>query len=254
MPHDETHPPTGWAGPRRDLSFEHEHIYSVLEKIDRLQALPPQDIDVALKELNCTSVASVPGAQFASITVVEESGAISTVGATDPCAARLDDIQAAVGEGPCLSAAWSHDAICIDDLTAESRWPRFRESAISSTPVRSSLSVRLFHRGKGLAALNFHAMPAGVFTDESVEIGLLFAAHTTLAWNVMRREEQFRSALASRDVIGQAKGMVMERFNIDAYSAFELLRRLSQSSNIKLVEVAEKLVASERPSSDKPAR
>jgi AmiR/NasT family two-component response regulator len=67
-----------------------------------------------------------------------------------------------------------------------------------------------------------------------------------LAWNMVRRDEQFRSALASRDIIGQAKGMIMERFRIDAVQAFELLKRLSQSSNTALVVVARQLVESER--------
>jgi AmiR/NasT family two-component response regulator len=76
---------------------------------------------------------------------------------------------------------------------------------------------------------------------------LIFAAHTTLAWNAMRRQEQFQSALASRDVIGQATGMLMERFDIDAVAAFELLRRLSQESNTKFVTVAGRIVRAERP-------
>ena len=83
---------------------------------------------------------------------------------------------------------------------------------------------------------------------------MIFATHTALAWNMLRRDEQFRSALASRDVIGQAKGMLMERFGIDAVRAFDLLKRLSQDSNTPLHEVAERLTSSGRHSAGESSR
>lgn len=159
----------------------------------------------------------------------------------------LDDIQREFAEGPCVSAAWTHQIIHIEDLAAEDRWPKYRAAAMERTPVRSVVSYRLFGDDRQSAALNLYAESAGAFDEESVELGLVYAAHTSVAWNSMRREQQFRSALASRDVIGQAKGMLMERFNIDAVAAFELLRRLSQESNTRLADIAERLVAT-RPS------
>ena len=75
---------------------------------------------------------------------------------------------------------------------------------------------------------------------------MIFAAHSSVAWNSARRDEQFRHALASRDIIGQAKGMIMERYGVDAVQAFEVLRKLSQDSNVPLVEVARGLVTNAR--------
>ncbi len=72
---------------------------------------------------------------------------------------------------------------------------------------------------------------------------MIFAAHTSVAWNSARRDEQFRRALSSRDMIGQAKGMIMERYGVDAVQAFELLRKLSQDSNVPLIQVATDLVS-----------
>jgi AmiR/NasT family two-component response regulator len=72
---------------------------------------------------------------------------------------------------------------------------------------------------------------------------LVFAAHSSVAWNSARRDEQFKNALASRDTIGQAKGMIMERYGVDAVQAFELLRKLSQDSNVPLIKVATQIVA-----------
>ena len=107
---------------------------------------------------------------------------------------------------------------------------------------------QLFADHHHMGALNFYAEQARAFDEEAVEMGLILATHAAVAWNMVQRDEQFRSALASRDIIGQAKGMIMERFRIDAVQAFELLKRLSQSSNTALVVVARQLVESERHS------
>lgn len=141
--------------------------------------------------------------------------------------------------------------IHIADLTTEDRWPRYRDAALERTPVRSLLCFRLFGEGKPLAALSFTARRPGAFTDESIEMGLIFASHLTVAWNTINREQHFQSALASRDIIGQAKGMLMERFDIDAVAAFDLLARLSQQTNSKLSVVAEQLVNLDHPRAER---
>jgi AmiR/NasT family two-component response regulator len=94
-----------------------------------------------------------------------------------------------------------------------------------------------------MGALNVYSEEPDVFDSESRNVGLVFAAHSSVAWNSARRDEQFKRALSSRDVIGQAKGMIMERYGIDAVQAFELLRKLSQDSNVQLIKVATELVA-----------
>lgn len=91
--------------------------------------------------------------------------------------------------------------------------------------------------------MNIYAEQPHAFEAESRTLGLIFAAHSSVAWNSARRDEQFRRALASRDIIGQAKGMVMERYGVTAVQAFDLLRKLSQDSNVPLLQVATELVA-----------
>jgi GAF domain-containing protein len=233
--------------PTGDGSVERQHLYTVINQVDELQRRGETDPESALLEIIKTNVVSIPGAQYGGVTTVEKGGDVITVAATHDFPRLLDDVQREVREGPCLSAAWSQHTILIDDLATDDRWPRYRDVALERTPVRSVLSFRLFDDGKLLGALNFHAEKAGVFDEESVEIGLVFAAHTSMAWNSMRREQQFRSALASRDIIGQAKGILMERFNINAVAAFELLQKLSQQSNTRLAEIAERLIAIDHP-------
>jgi GAF domain-containing protein len=165
--------------------------------------------------------------------------------ATGRYPALLDKIQHVHGEGPCLSAAWERHVIRIDDLTLEQRWPAYSHDAIEQTPIRSIVSFQLFTEHQMMGALNLYAEQPDVFDDDAIELGLIFATHTALAWKLVRRETQFRRALASRDIIGQAKGMVMERFKIDAVQAFELLKRLSQNSNTPVAAVARRFIESE---------
>ncbi|KWX65939.1 response regulator receiver protein [Mycobacterium sp. NAZ190054] len=227
------------------MSDERRHLYDVVELVDSMQCQGVLDFEPVLRELNAVTVDSVPGAQYACVTAVGDS--IETMAATHPYPSLLDDVQREVGEGPCLSAAWSQHTISVENLSTDMRWPRYRDAAIRRTPVRSILAFRLYNDGRRVAALNLYAESARAFDEESVELGLIYAAHITVAWNAIRRQQQFHSALASRDIIGQAKGMLMERFGINAITAFELLRKISQESNTKLVDVAERLVNLEHP-------
>ncbi|OBA76138.1 response regulator receiver protein [Mycobacterium sp. 1554424.7] len=200
-----------------------------------------------LRELVENGVRHVPGCQYSGITLAERGNAVTSVVATHRYAAVLDTIQNRCQEGPCLAAAWRHHMMYVDDLNVDQRWPRYQRDALEATPIRSMASYELYDDDRSMAALNFYADHPHAFTDESLEIGGIFATHVALAWSMMRRQDQFRSALASRDAIGQAKGVIMERFNLDAVEAFELLTRLSQRSNTKLVDIAEGLIDSEHP-------
>ncbi|MCA2240981.1 GAF and ANTAR domain-containing protein [Mycobacterium sp. WUMAC-067] len=204
-------------------------------------------IAAGLHELLDNGVHHVAGSQYAGITLAEKNASVSNVAATHRYPMVPDAIQDSSGEGPCLTAAWEHHMMHIADLSSERRWLRYRRLALEQTPIRSILSFELFIDGGSMAALNFYADRPHAFTEESVEIGTVFATHIAVGWSMMRRQDQFRSALASRDIIGQAKGVIMERFGIDSVAAFQLLTRVSQQSNIKLIEIARALIESEHP-------
>ncbi|HEY1838839.1 MAG TPA: GAF and ANTAR domain-containing protein [Mycobacterium sp.] len=206
----------------------------------------PTDIDAALDELTHAAVSQVPGATDASLTVTRR-GRIETPAETGPYPALLNQLHRDHGEGPCLEAAWEHHTVRVDDLAHDVRWPNWRREALDRTPIRSLLSFEMFANEHTMGALNLYAEQSHAFTTESVDIGLVYATHTAIAWNALRRDDQFHSALASRDIIGQAKGMLMERYKIDAVKAFKLLTRLSQMSNTRIVEISQKLVEAEHP-------
>jgi GAF domain-containing protein len=220
-------------------------IREVAELVQALQQEDETDPDTVLEELTQSAASAMPGAQHAGITLASRNGKVRTAAATGRYPVLLDEIQQRHEQGPCLSAAWEHHVIRIDDIRLEKRWPAYCSDASKETPIRSVMSFRLFADHHNMGTLNFYAEQPRVFGDEAAEMGLILATHTAVAWTMVRRDEQFRSALASRDIIGQAKGMIMERFKIDAVQAFELLKRLSQSSNTALAVVARQLIESE---------
>ncbi|KDO94226.1 GAF and ANTAR domain-containing protein [Mycobacterium avium] len=221
----------------------------VTQLVELVTSLERENSDTAagLHELIDNGVHHVTGSQYAGITLAEKSKSVNSVAATHRYPMVLDAIQNKYGEGPCLAAAWEHHVMHIADLAAEQRWQRYRRHALEQTPIRSILSFELFVDRTSMAALNFYADAPHAFTEESVELGTVYATHIALAWSMMRRQDQFRSALASRDIIGQAKGVIMERFDLDAVEAFELLTRLSQQSNTRVVDIAAALIDSEHP-------
>lgn len=222
----------------------------VAELVQGLHNRPDTDSGTVVAELAELAAAEIEGAQYAGITLTRNAKHIETPAATHHWPLLLDKIQQRHLEGPCLTAAWEEKTIHVRSLETEERFPNYRRDALAETPIRSIMAFQLFIAGETLGALNVYSEQPEAFSEESRTLGLIFAAHSSVAWNSARREEQFRQALSSRDVIGQAKGMIMERYRVDAVQAFELLRKLSQDSNVPLITVATNLVSDAQASAD----
>ena len=162
--------------------------------------------------------------------------------ATSQLAIEIDDLQQRFREGPCLDAAIGNPMVMCNDLREAPRWPRFAEAAVAAG-VHSLMSFQLYTQQRPHGGNEPFGIKPDVFTIESEAVGAMLATHAAIALIADDERLQFQSALASRDIIGQAKGMVMERFNVDAVRAFELLVKQSQNSNIRLAVVAEELVS-----------
>lgn len=209
----------------------------------------PSDSATALRELINNAVDHIPGATYAGITVVSTHNRdVATPAATHEYPRTLDSLQQKHREVPCYDAAVEHDSYYISHLREETRWPSFRSDALDQTPIQSIAAFQLFTTRDTVGALNLYSDVSDAFDQESRDLGYIFSAHAATVWSALQRGEQFRSALASRDTIGQAKGMIMERYSVNAIQAFELLRRLSQESNVRLHEIARQLVENDHPS------
>lgn len=226
------------------MTSRHVHLMQEIQQlVQALHTRSTTDVDAVVSDLTARALRSVPGAQHVGITLVNR-GDVRTVAATSKHAEMLDEIQQRHDEGPCLPSEHDRSVVRIDDTTLESRWPAYCRDVVELTPIRSVLSFELFTQLKTIAALTIAAERPHAFDDEAVELGLIYATGTTLAWDAARRREHFRRALASRDVIGQAKGIIMQRFKIDDSRAFALLKQLSQTSNTPVSVVARQLVES----------
>jgi GAF domain-containing protein len=220
----------------------------IAELIQQLYSRSDADSDTVIAELAEHAAIEIPGAQYAGVTVTRNAKQIDTPAATHKWPILLDEIQQRHREGPCLTAAWEEKTVHVADLETDDRFPMYRRDALEQTPIRSVMAFQMFIAGETMGALNVYAEHPNAFGQVSKDMGLIFAAHSSVAWNAARRDEQFKRALASRDTIGQAKGMIMERYGVDAVQAFEVLRKLSQDSNVPLVQVATDLVAEQRDS------
>jgi hypothetical protein len=214
----------------------------IAEIVQELYGRDDVDSDTVIAELAEHAAVEIPGAQYAGVTVTRNGRQIDTPAATHKWPILLDEIQQRHRQGPCLSAAWEEKTIHVRDLETDERFPLYARDVLTETPIRSVMSFQMWIAGETMGALNVYAETPNVFDENTRAVGLVFAAHSSVAWNAARRDEQFKKALASRDVIGQAKGMLMERYGVNAIQAFDLLRKLSQDSNTPLIQIANDLV------------
>jgi GAF domain-containing protein len=201
----------------------------------------PRELGQILADVTSAAVELIPAADVAGVLLVKKGGEFESLADTDSLAAQLDKLQHDFGEGPCADAALNETIVRTDDLRSEPRWPRYAPAAVERG-VLSSLSFKLYTAERTAGALNLFSFKANVWDTEAETIGSVFAAHAAAAIMAGRHGEQMLSALSSRDRIGQAKGIIMERYGVDDVRAFELLRRLSQESQGKLADIAQRVI------------
>lgn len=201
----------------------------------------PRKLEQVLAEVTAAAVELIPGADIAGVLLVKKGGQFESVADTDSLAEQLDALQHEFGEGPCAQAALQATVVRADDLRGDQRWPRYSPAAVE-LGVLSSLSFRLYTADRAAGALNLFSSRPNVWDTEAETVGGVLAAHAAAAIMAGRHGEEMQSALASRDRIGQAKGIIMERYGVDEVRAFDMMRALSQESQNKLVDIAQRVI------------
>ncbi|KBZ56954.1 GAF and ANTAR domain-containing protein [Mycobacterium colombiense] len=212
---------------------------------DVLRAIYSADANAfpqVLDDLTTAAARWVPGAEEAGITVTSRQNEVSSPSVTHDWARLLDEFQQRHLEGPCVHAAWTRKVVVIDDLEADARWPKYQADALAHTPIRSVLSLPMFADELSMGALNFYAERPRSFSEDSRRIAAVFATLGALAWSNVVRTQQFKEALSTRDTIGQAKGILIERYDLDDQTAFNTLIKLSQSMNTPLRDIARRVI------------
>ena len=188
-----------------------------------------------------SAIELVPGVEEASISLVIGRERVESRVPSGSLPTVVDEIQSTTGQGPCLDAVYEQRTVRVPDMASEQRWPDFARRA-AEAGAASMLSFQLFVDGDNLGALNLYARTPHAFDEESEHVGLLFSAHAAVAVAGVRRQQHLLAGLGTRDLIGQAKGILMERYGVDGDTAFSLLVRVSRSGNRKLRDICEELV------------
>ena len=220
----------------------------MLAALQELSSLLESDdvLGTTLKSVADLSVGALPGCDSAGVTL-RVDGRHTTAAASDDYAWEIDQIQYDTEEGPCLTALKESKFHHITSVSEETRWPEFSRRAAEKS-LRSSLSFPLKIEGT-MGALNIYAKADDAFDEAAIGLGGIFATHANIALRNARTyaaaravSDQLNEALKSRDMIGQAKGILMERENVSDEEAFAMLRTISQNANVKLRDVAQRLI------------
>jgi len=227
------------AGPRSG----DEGGLDVVQMLDEFE-----DVSRFLDHLVRGAVERIPGAEACGLTL-ERAGRGTTVNHSGELATRGDERQYELDDGPCLEAMRTGRVVAVADMAAEQRWGAYPERAVDAG-VRSSLSLPLTVRERGRGALNFYSSRPDVFTETDQREAESWAAQASgalaVAWRMAEHEEvvdHLSRGMTTRQVIGQAVGLLMAQRRCTSDEAFALLKGASQRSNQKLREVAQRMIA-----------
>lgn len=204
------------------LALHDETVEETVEKV----------LEFTLKAIGC---------DYAGVIFVHGKHHIETAAATDPIVAKLDAMQMEIGEGPDVSVIADRLGVIVDDTRTESRWPTWA-ARVYDAGIRSLLSVRMYTDEETIGTLNAYSRHAEAFDIDDQAVAHVLARHAAVALGNARKIENLWLAVDARKRIGQAQGILMERFDLTADQAFAVLLRYSQDNNMKLRVVADRLV------------
>jgi hypothetical protein len=209
--------------------------------VDAMHA--PINVPETLEAITAAAVDTLASVDYVSISLTREDGQIITLAPTAPLAAEADAMQYSLGEGPCLEAALDVPLVLSEDLARDVRWPSYGPMAARAglhSQVAFQFRVTEDHvRG----ALNLYADRPGALDAATLQLGALFATQVAIAMGWVRHEEDLQATLYTRQEIGVATGILMERYSLTRERAFTFLVRTSQTGDLMLRDVATMIVA-----------
>lgn len=200
-----------------------------------------QDLDTTLENIVKAAARSLPGIDHVGVSIAYRNGKVETKAGTSQLVWELDALQYALEEGPCSHAIDNGPVTIANDLRHDQRWPNYVPRAVEMG-VRAQVGLRLYVEDETLGGLNLYATQTDTIDPDVVHTAELFAAHAAVALGRARRESQLSEAMQTRKAIGQAIGLVMERYQIDEERAFQFLVRVSTTSNIKMRDIAREII------------
>jgi hypothetical protein len=205
------------------------------------RALTPGDLDETLQRISEAAVELLPDVQMASISILHRDGSLETAAPTDPVLSEIDAYQYEMHEGPCYHAATDELHVISTNLAADERFPHYSKRAVEAG-IRAQAGLRLFDNKGSQGALNLYSQRVGAFGDLE-DLARLFTHQAAVAISYAREIRGLKDALETRALIGQAVGVVMQRYQMNDQRAFAFLTRLSSHRNVKLKQVATEIVS-----------
>lgn len=199
-----------------------------------------KDLDDTLQSLTRAAVEMLPGVDEATISIRHESGSLRSYGLTADFLEDLDRWQYDHEEGPCYDGVTDNAFTVCGDLRSDPRYPIYGPRAVAAG-VRSQAGLRIFESMRTIGGLNIYSRSPGALADVAFLVEL-FSEHARSALAYATQIDGLRDSIATRKVIGQAVGIVMERFDLSEERAFAFLARLSSHRNVKLRVVAQELI------------
>lgn len=221
------------SAPDSDLLATLHELAALTVSDDDLEQTAEGVVALACDTLDCS---------YAGLTVFRAGGSFETLAPTDPLVIEADQLQYELGEGPCVEAAWEDNTFLSHDLATDGRWPNWGPKA-AAIGFGSMLAARLSIGDQTIGALNLYSRDVRDYTADDRETAVIFASHAAATIVSVRERENLKEAVEGRTLIGQAQGILMARFDLDADRAFAVLRRFSQTQNVKLRAVAELVIA-----------
>jgi len=205
-----------------------------------LQRLTPGDLDATLQSITRAAVEVLPQVQYSSITMRHRDGTLDSYALTDELLTDLDEEQFKLQEGPCYDASTDEAFSMAADLGADERYPNYGPLAVAKG-IRSQAGIRLFENNRTAGGLNLYSRQVGALENIQT-VSRLFSHQAAVALAYSIEVKTLKEAVQTRTKIGQAVGIVMERYKIPEQQAFAFLTRLSQTRNVKLRRIADELV------------
>lgn len=231
-------------------SSSHHAVQSLIEEFAAAarRVHVSDDFKGSMARITATAKESIGGCEAASISLLTEERPV-TFGATDPLADQGDAIQYAENEGPCMDAAMQETWVSTPDLADNPRWPRSAARLHADLGVRSMFSCRLTldsatHQPR--SGLTLYATVPGAFSTQDQHLAILLASLGAVVVDAARQQEGLRAAIQTRQVIGEAIGILRAKSNLNSEQAFERLSKASQRTNVKVRDLARQIAEGSR--------
>jgi GAF domain-containing protein len=189
-----------------------------------------------------TALLSIPSIEHVGVSVLDRNGKVVTMAATSDLVRELDTLQYSLNEGPCVDTLHDATVVAAPHIRHDPRWPRYVPPAVQ-LGLKAQLACKLYVDDEGtVGGLNMYSTGSEDIDPQAPSIADLFATHAALALGKARKVDHLKEALTTREIIGEAVGLLMAKYHLDPDGAFGYLVRSSSHSNTKVRDIAVRIV------------